>query len=414
MRARVGAALVLLAAPAGCVTEKPDLTPGLTRSDGVPSGPVASPGGTTTTTHVRTEVIPLGSVAYDGLVLPMVSPGGRWLAVEQGVPPTWEALLAEPGASPPDATTIVVYDLAARPPARVSWPAPPPRGLVLGRSSDQSGLLVEAPQADGSRWIGRVGWLTGRVEWLAQGSAVNAHAVFTRDGGLLFTRRAVGGGRASLVLRSPDGTEDEWTDPSGSYAMPMVAGSASSVYALVRTGGTLEVEALRIGEDPSGDGRRVLSATGARSLLALGADAALAYQVAAPAQCPHPGEGAWDARSPLVLYHPRLKRMASIDERTAAAVGLAAGSVAAVPWSGGGRDGFFCSTPQGLVFTPAPTREEASSLRPRRPDARMLSIPYVPRLTGDPDRPVLLLGPDEGDPGRLVLFHLRLGDGTRR
>lgn len=413
MRTRVGAALVLLAAPSGCVTEKPDLKPGLTRSDGLPSGPLASPGGTTTTTHVRAEVVPLGSVAYDGLVLPMVSPGGRWLAVERGVPPTWETLLAEPGATPPEATLIEAHDLASRPPARVSWPGPAVRGLVLGRSCDERGFLVEAPQPDGSRRIGRVGWLTGRVEWLVPGPDVNAHAVFTRDGDLLFTRRAVDGGRASLVLRRPDGTEDVLTDASGSYAMPMAAGSTSTVFALVRTGGVLEIEAVRIADDPSGDGRRVLSATGARSLLARGADAALAYQVAAPAQCSHPGEGAWEARSPLVVYHPRLKRMAAIDERTALPVGLAPGSIAAVPWSGGGRDGFFCSTPQGLVFTPTPTREESASLRPRRPDARVLAIPYVPRLTGDPDRPVLLLGPDESDPGLLVLFLLRIGDGPR-
>ncbi|MFM9996627.1 MAG: hypothetical protein ACKVU4_12610 [Phycisphaerales bacterium] len=403
---------VLLLAGAGCVRDKPRITPGLTRADGWTSGPVASPAGSTTTFHVRTEVIPLGALPYDGQVLPLVSPGGRYLAVQDGAPPTWSTLLAEFAATPPTATRLGVYDMAARPPARVELPEPLPRGLVLGRACDDRGFLVEAPRDDGSRWIGRVGWLGGGVEWLVQGTAVNAHAALTRDGDALFTRRSPAGDRAALVLRSADGHEAELSDPAGSYAMPLVAGDPRTAHALVFSPQGLELETLRIVEDPPGGGRRVLVPAGARSRLASRGDAALAYQVAAPAQLPWPGDTLRDPRAPVVLYHPRIGRMAVFDEASGSFVALAPGSIAAAHWPRAGREGFFCTAPQGLVFTPTPTPEERGSLRPRPPDARVLASPYVPRLTGDPQRPLLLFGPDPQDRSRLQLFQMRLDGGA--
>lgn len=406
-------ALATLTAP-GCVTDTPKVKPGLTRSEGWTSGPVASPAGTTTTFHVRTEVIPLGALPYDGQVLPLVSPGGRYLAVQDGAPPTWPTLLAEPGAAPPTATRIGVYDLAARPLTRVEFPEPLPRGLLLGRACDDRGFLVEAPRDDGARWIGRVSWLGGGVEWLVQGAAVNAHAVLTRAGDVLFTRRAAANDRPALILRSADGAEAELADPAGSYAMPLVAGDPRTAYGLVFSAQGLELEALRIVEDLPGGGRRVLVPAGARTRLASRGDAALAYQVATPAQLPWGEDARWEPRTPLVLYHPRLGRMAAFDEPDGSFVGLAPGSVAAAHWPRAGRDGFFCAAPEGLVFTPTPTPEERGSLRPRPPDARVLASPYVPRLTGDPERPMLLFGPDAADRSRLQLFQMRLdGDPAR-
>jgi hypothetical protein len=84
---------------------------------------------------------------------------------------------------------------------------------MVGRSADADGFLVEAPQKDGSRWIGRIGWESGEVTWLARGPEIAAFGVLGPTGDLAFCRRTrpdVGDAAASagfgLVVRR-HGTE---------------------------------------------------------------------------------------------------------------------------------------------------------------------------------------------------------------
>lgn len=174
----------------------------------VDSGPTASG-------RVIFGIEPLGAVEYDGMTLPVISPGGGALAVQAGAPAEWAALLAVPGATSA-ASRIEVYDLRQRPIALAPWSAaartpegesPIPVGALLGRSTDASGFLIEWPRSDGSRWIGRARWDSGRVEWLVRGESVNAHAVLLADGSLIFTRQAPGAAAPELVERRPDGVE---------------------------------------------------------------------------------------------------------------------------------------------------------------------------------------------------------------
>src|SRR5687767_12585942 len=119
-------ALSAAAVAGGCVTEtRPTARSGdpATRDGaGLPGQPVARPlAGAVTNTRITVGVRPIGSVPYDGVVLPLVSPDGKLLAVEQGTAPGWPALLATDDAVLPLATTLAVYDLGVSPPKRVEF-----------------------------------------------------------------------------------------------------------------------------------------------------------------------------------------------------------------------------------------------------------------------------------------------------
>jgi len=44
------------------------------------------------------RLVSLGDVEYDGLALPLISPDARFIATQVGPTPSWETVLAEPGA----------------------------------------------------------------------------------------------------------------------------------------------------------------------------------------------------------------------------------------------------------------------------------------------------------------------------
>jgi hypothetical protein len=338
-------------------------------------------------------------VPYDGVVLPLVSPDGKLLAVEQGTAPGWPALLATDDAVLPLATTLAVYDLGVSPPKRVEFVEALPPGLMLGRAADHEGFLVEWPRPEGGRWIGKVAWASGRMEWLVQGDAINAHAVLTTGGELLFTRRSPGRGITELVLRSREGRENPRLAYRGSYSFPMAPLDPAAVYALMSSEAGLEVEAIGITREPplSGDAR--WGATLARSGISNNGEASMAYQIAAPTQATatlwrrdgqqHP--------EPLAVYHPRMERMGAFDKAGGTFAPLAEKSIAAAWWGTPGEQGFFCTGPEGLVFTPV---AEPGTARTGQ-EARVLGGAFVARATNDPERPFVLLGPSRRDPGRI-------------
>src|SRR6185503_18951506 len=91
--------------------------------------------------------------------------------------------------------------------------------LILGRSADMQGFLVESPRQDGSRWIGKATWDSGEITWLVQDDYVNAFASLGPGGQLAWSRRAKVGDHFDLVVRDESG---EWTLPADGtdWAMP--------------------------------------------------------------------------------------------------------------------------------------------------------------------------------------------------
>ncbi len=361
----------------------------------------------------------MGALGYDGMVLPLVSPDGKFLAVERGDPPSWGTVLAGADAAPALSAVIAVYDLASGAPGDAAKGNPGsgilreiplgesvPRGAVLGRSCDTKGFLIEMPRPDGSRSIGRVGWLTGKTAWLVQDGRVNAHAVVTPSGLLAFTRREVGAGRTfSLVLQSPDGTQRVMGAENGakgdggaelSYLFPVFGGDGTTLNVLALSDGALEMVTVRVHENGA---RAEFGSVLARQQIAAGADVALAYQVVAPAQTTllgrigkvEAGAAEGEARG-AVVYHPGMGRMAEFDWRRGVFVPLVGKSIAAVSSPFVEPGGYFATTPEGLTFMPFP-RGDGESAPKRLPLGRMLDVPYVARATRDPARALVLLGP---------------------
>lgn len=210
------------AAVPGCVTETKPLRPGVIRPGSaggptLPEGPIARPadtaGGAVASGRIVSGVATIGSLDYDGLTLPIFSPSGTFVAVHQGPPPTWEALTAQGRAAPSEGRIVrlsirersleaITPNADGRGTADGLIPAVGAdeiAGAVLGRAADEQGFLVEQPMPDGSRRIGKVDWLTGRVEWIVQDGRVNAHAVLLRDGSLIYASRTVDSERFALM-----------------------------------------------------------------------------------------------------------------------------------------------------------------------------------------------------------------------
>jgi hypothetical protein len=425
---RVGAALAgLTAGLIGCVTEgpaRPRVAPPPPNRPAMPvrlpDGPVAAPvtAAAITNSRVRIAISPLGSVPYDGQVLPLVSPDGRFIAVQEGTAPTWPTLLAGDEASVPAGTRLAVYEVSPAPPGarsssppiqRVRHAQDVPSGLILGRAADAEGFLVEAPRSDGSRWIGKVAWASGRLAWLAQDGRVSAHGVLMAGGELLFTRRPVNSAVAELVVRSRGGAEDARSDPEGAFLYPIATTDPAAAYALIQVGSAIELVCLAVDRDPPISGPARFGPVLARSNVAVSTDPAVAYQIAAPTQNTGPlarleGEPApGEPPEPPVIYHPRLQRAAAFDKGTSQFTGLAARSIAAAYWSSPLERGFFCTTPEGVVFAPytGPGEEGAEAIGRRLPDARVLGTPYVTRRTSSERWPLLMLGPSRQDPSRI-------------
>jgi hypothetical protein len=151
----------------------------------------------------RTLYLPIGRIPFNQQTLPIPSPDGRYLAVETGAAPDIPTILAEPGASPVDGTSVMIHELIA--PIDGGVPRIEARGevgpgVMLGRSCHETGFTVEAPQPDGSRWIGIVEWTGAAVRWLVQDEAVNAFAAVGPADRLAWSRRAVDADRFDLVV----------------------------------------------------------------------------------------------------------------------------------------------------------------------------------------------------------------------
>jgi hypothetical protein len=431
MRPPLVACLMCVLALGACVAEKKKT--GLTRVDPskpavtaqLPPGPIAAPVGAVTNTRVRIAISPLGSVPYDGQVLPLVSPDGGFIAVEEGAAPDWPTLLAAPDASVPLTTRVSVYDIRPDPAAspagagrgvirRVSFAQPLPGGLLLGRAADAEGFLVESPRPDGSRWIGKVAWASGRLEWLVRDARVNAHAVLATGGELIFTRRTADSPLTELVLRDPAGAEDVRAEPGGAFLTPVSTADPAAVYAILATDRAMELGCIALRREPPITGPARFGPLITRANIAAGSDPALAYQLTAPIQSTGPLANRTDsaAPEPLAIYHPRLERIAAFDKSTALFTPLAARSIAAAYWSSASERGFFCTTPEGVVFTPYAGPPAADDLGGPIPEARVLGAAYVARRTINADVPFIMLGPSRSDPSRIQVAAVTIASGT--
>lgn len=460
--ARSAALLALVACTAGCVTEVTPVTPGSraattaprpasrpastpASAPQLPAGPVAravTPEASVSA-QVRTMLLDLGSIPYDGQVLPLVSPDGRFVATQVGEAPTWPTLIAAPGAEVPHATQLRAFSLPdpeARPGAGAPAPAATPiawseprAAVLLGRSADTTGFLIEAPQPDGSRWIGRISWISGELTWLVQGTLVNSGATLGPAGELAWCRRSVDDTAIELVVRTAPGAPEivarvapGATGAPGAYFWPMCSDEPGVVYAFALSAGNAEVHALRL---PKPGDPRVLAVVG-RQPLFRNADATRLSQVVASSQTPLPSRlTGGPTQSPdtqsapafdkILFFHPGQGRMVAYDRRTASLIPLFPGSVGATPLFGEAEDqtipvsGYLVTTPKGLEYI---AWSQKSSFDERRgvpvsteQGIQVMAGAQLARLTTSARWPAVLMGPDPGGKTSTIhLFRLRL------
>ncbi len=410
------AALTAAAGLGGCVTEVVPVRPA---SSGPANGPMnSSPmtastpiaGGSTSTSRVAAAIKPLGAIPYDGLTLPLVSPDGRWIVTQIGSLPPWESVLAESGAKPVPSNAIAAFEVVDGTLRAAAWAVPaaetpsPTVGLLLGRSAENGWTLVERPNENGSRWIGRLDLATGAVEWLVQDEAVNAQALLLRDGTLIYTRRAVSEPASELVIQpsqAADVPADAQHAPAAQtrtvrregwrFCQPVATPDQSIVAVLAISAQEAELLAY---STTQADAAGLPLLVGRESLGPL--SAAAAYQSVAPVEtCPPAIDS--PLKSTILLVNADRRRLAMWDPIRASMNLLPVNVMAATRVHSPIASGLVMASSKGLDFW--------SGLGV---PARLLAGSYLPRSYNDPDGSgsrLLILSPqtDSAAPALRVL-----------
>ncbi|MEY4116694.1 MAG: hypothetical protein RLZZ116_22 [Planctomycetota bacterium] len=208
-----------------------------------PAAPIQTPSlqpvsGSISGSAASIDFRPFGAIPTDGITLPVLSPNGRYMAVQTGAAPDLATALARPGQRPPLASRIALYRIDPRGLVRLGETD---GGLVLGRNADDRGVLVERPQTDGTRWIGRLDWNNLEPEWLVQDGNVNAFAALGAEGTLVYSTRPVTSALFNLTVKKGDSVRSLDGDGTRSYLFPALSADASTVFTLVLRDGILEL-----------------------------------------------------------------------------------------------------------------------------------------------------------------------------
>lgn len=179
----------------------------------------------------------LGIIETRGRITPLTSPNGLWVATETGPEVPVNSLMAAPNSPIPvnNGVQITKVDGTNSKLTTLHTLSSP---LLLGQSSDAEGFLVEQPRLNGSRWIGKVAWETGKIDWLVQDDKVNAFGSIGPKGELAWCTREIDSPKFSLAIRFTDGEEIGLAANSGEWLMPAWSTRSSriSVFFLANDG----------------------------------------------------------------------------------------------------------------------------------------------------------------------------------
>lgn len=361
-----------------------------------------------TDSRVRVGIRPLGAVPFDGMTLPITSPDGRFIAAQSGAVPPWATLLAEPGSSVPARLTLSFAEI--RPPTGAPSPAIPgeptgaiiplawagtlPRGLLLGRSATDRGVLVERPDESGGRSIGLVEWKSGQTRWLISDPAsIAAHASFGPRGELAYSRRSLAETAGfELVVRpiSGDASRELVLKPrtDETLVFPTFSADQTRVYVfsaatrLVNGFGPLTLLCVRL----PGTGQGSL-AVERRIELDVEPTIAAAFQAVAAIQTPWilpgPTRADEDLAAGIAIADLRTGGMMWVDARTGSVQPLARGTAGAAPWWSVGPSsksieiaGLVLGAAKELVYQPQRNGGQWGS------EVSVLAGAAIPRLAG--------------------------------
>ncbi len=258
----------------------------------------------TSDTVVRFQFAHLKTVEYDGFALPILSPDGCSAAIQISSSADWPTLLASVDSGVPDAGRIAIAPLCAKTDAIAGEETNAPlldvvgNDLLLGRSADSEGFLVESPRVDGARWIGKVAWQGGEPTWLVSDEHVNAFASLGPTGELAWCHRRREVEKFSLLVKRGEAIHEIPPPQDGLWLAPSFSADGKFLYALRLRDGVLSACAFPI----SG----TISTTPIISIdLSWRADVRMAYQTVIPLRT---GGESYDPR--FYFFHPRFGRIA--------------------------------------------------------------------------------------------------------
>lgn len=396
--------LTLLAASlcgAGCVTEKAD-KPRLTYSDVVrPETPPDTsvlntyvPNGLSTSNSAVTAwIASLGTIEYDRHLLPLVSPGGQYMAVQAPAPAladdeVWDCILADATVTAPK-LDIIIYRIEQthgdKPGQRLVEHRRLEGAGVLGRGADESAFLIESPQGAEARRIGFVQWETGETTWLLN-SGVNAFAARAPSGRLAWCQR-VGEGDESHFELFVQGENEVYRagDGTGDLMFPIWCGNENVLFAF-HLGADKALDLVVFDTRSAEAMRQPLQ----RERLTDAGTVFMAFQALAGIQSPAAPDG-----SPRILFfHSGQQRIFEYDARWPEGQrvrGLPSPSIAAA-WHTG----------DGIIYSSL-SRVYYQFLRDRSAPVELFKGSGVPCATSNPAHPFVLIAMDTK-----VLFQLNL------
>jgi hypothetical protein len=248
----------------------------------------------------RAIVEDLGWLPADTSTMPVVSPAADAVAVQRRPSPSVESRLGRTSGLESTPPAVAIHRLtaaAAGEPARFDGGRVAAEPLLLARAADNAGPMVEGPRADGSRWIGRLRWSDGAIEWLVSDEAINAMPAAGPGGLLAWCRRDRGEGGNSLRLSDATGRRRNWPAEEGhQWILPHFSGDGRHLMALLQGDGRAELIAWPLADL---DGPSIVQPLSAR------VDAALSLAALSGAAVPEgeaAGPGWW-------MIHPDLRRL---------------------------------------------------------------------------------------------------------
>jgi len=269
----------------------------------------------TTTTSTDIDWV-AGVLPWDRFTLPVFSPNGLHAAVQLGSTPSMRCLSGSDN-SKVESTTIELHILDPMRGRRISPLYIGREGLILSRAADNRAVLVESPNGDQGRWIGRIDWATGSLTWLVDDEYINAFPTLNGVGDLAWSRRMNTENRFHLVLKTIRGQriiDDEESD----WILPKFLGNDRLRVFRILDGELHLVELDLRARDP------LLTAI-SLPIVEKGATRALAWQIATTNQTPF-----WHETH--AFYHPILHRMVIWQpSKSVEMIPLVAGSIAAAP-----------------------------------------------------------------------------------
>jgi hypothetical protein len=256
----------------------------------------ATPAGEVSRSDISAARWTIGSIPWDGITLPVSSPDGRHVATYISGKPGPELRQAWPSAAIDPAITVAIFDVSPET-SEITERWSLPSGVLLGRSSDAQGFLVEAPTPTGRR-IGLAAWETGQITWLTTGVFHDAFGTLSPDGRLAHARWDPAAG--NWILRGEKLDGDGWWIHRTQLALiyPTFDATGTRIFAISSAGELTLASLDATGTRPDS---AVTCAMGRRASPSL-AESMLAGQSHVV--------GAPDHETALLFFHPTFRQLA--------------------------------------------------------------------------------------------------------